>query len=64
MNVCRGVMCMNLAKKVKFINIIRCVCSICGIFCNCHEKKFASLANVHHYKIMFYTDLEAGFVWC
>mgnify|MGYP006896148341 CR=1 FL=1 len=52
MNVCRGVMCMNLAEKVKFINIIRCVCSSCGIFCNCHKKKFASLANVHHYKIM------------
>ena len=55
---------MNLAEKVKFINIIRCVCSSCGIFCNCHEKKFASLANVHHYKIMFHTDLEVGFVWC
>ena len=47
MNVCRRVMCMNLAKKVKLIIIIRCVCSSCGIFCNGHEKTFASLANVH-----------------
>ena len=47
---------MNLAKKVKYINIIHC------IFCNGYEKTFATLVNAQYYKVMFYTHLEAGSV--
>ena len=57
-NVCSGVLYVNLAKEVKRIKAIHYTCSNFVIFCNGHEKTFASLANAQYYNFIFYTGFD------
>lgn len=41
MIVCSGVLCMNFAKEVKWIQTIHYICNNCGIFSYGYEKTFA-----------------------